>query len=39
MKFFKLSFWVVHGKQFIDLQDKSSHWFLYSGSTGIQKRN
>ena len=32
-------FWIVYGNQFIDLQCKSTRCFLYSGNTGIKKRN
>ena len=30
MGFFNPSFSIVHGNQLIDLQYKSTHWFLYS---------
>ena len=39
MKFFNPSFWIVYGNQFINLQYKSTHWFLYSGNTRIKKGN
>ena len=37
MKFFNSSFSIVHRNQPIDLQYKSTHWFLYSCNTEIEK--